>query len=138
MIVKCANCGKAFYVSSDGWGYKYGGKYTCSYKCMRIMERGTKMTDQEKKEVDEMIAQGKDKDEICAELGLSGQALGVYLAHKRRKAEPKSQPEPTPEAALDDALANAEKAVSGADDALKAEVVRLMGDMVQLLKRIIV
>ena len=138
MIVKCANCGKDIYITLHGWGYMYGGKYACTYKCMRALERGAKkMTDQEKKEVDEMIAQGKDKDEICAELGLSGQALGVYLAHKRRKTEPKPKPEPTPEAVLEDALANAEKAVSGADDALKAEVVRLMGDMVAILKRII-
>lgn len=132
--MKCAKCGKKFLKTALGWGYAYDGKYVCSYKCMRQMEKeDTSMTEQEKKEVDEMLAQGADKEQICTELGLSTQSVGVYLAHKRKKTEAQD----APEAVLETALEKAEKAVSGTNDAMKAELVRLMSDMVQLLKRII-
>ena len=36
MDVKCAYCGKKFTING-GWGYAYGGMYTCSYHCMRAM-----------------------------------------------------------------------------------------------------
>lgn len=129
--MKCAKCGKKFLKTALGWGYAYDGQYVCSYKCMRQMEKeDTNMTEQEKREVDEMLAQGADKEQICTELGLSTQSVGVYLAHKRKKAE-------APEAVLETALEKAEKAVSGTDDALKVELVRLMSDMVAILKRVI-
>lgn len=37
----CPACGKEFYVACepDEWGYAYGAKLTCSYHCMRDMER---------------------------------------------------------------------------------------------------
>lgn len=38
---KCPMCGKAFHFTcrDDEWGYAYDGRLTCSYHCMREMER---------------------------------------------------------------------------------------------------
>lgn len=40
----CAKCRKTFYLTcrEDMWGYAYDGKLTCSYSCMRAMERDDK------------------------------------------------------------------------------------------------
>lgn len=41
MYRSCPACGKRFAVTcrEDEWGYAYGAKLTCSYHCMRDMER---------------------------------------------------------------------------------------------------
>lgn len=39
--MKCASCGteKEINGSLESWGWTYAGKFCCSYKCMRAMER---------------------------------------------------------------------------------------------------
>lgn len=66
--MKCARCGKKFLKTSLGWGYAYGGKYACSYKCMREMEKeASKVTQDEKTRIDELAAQGLDSAQIAEE-----------------------------------------------------------------------
>lgn len=85
--MRCERCGKAFRVTSFGWGYRYGSAYLCSYRCMREMERGETVTKEEKARVDELAEKGMSRTQICEETGLSKQAVGVYLTRKQKKED---------------------------------------------------
>ena len=115
--MKCARCGKKFIMTSAGWGYMYGGKYACSYKCMREMEReDAGVTEEEKKRAEEMDAQGMDAGQISEELKVSRHAVAAYLGSRRRKLE---------------------AAKDAPDEDLKLMAIRLMDDMMEILKRIV-
>lgn len=122
--MKCAKCGKKFLKTSLGWGYAYGGKYACSYKCMREMEKeDTNVTEDEKKKATELSAQGVDNAQIAEELNVSRQAVGAYLGRKDRRA--KAELDIAPEEPKTDT------------DELAQMVIALMTDMVEILKRIV-
>lgn len=124
--MKCAKCGKKFITTSAGWGYMYDGKYACSYKCMRELEReDTGVTDEEKKKAEELNAQGIDNAQIAKELNVSRQAVGAYLGMKDRQARAKLEIAP-----------NAAKTAGEADE-LALMVIGLMSDMVEILNRIV-
>ena len=128
--MRCARCGKKFLKTSLGWGYAYGGKYACSYKCMREMEKeAAKVTQDEKTRIDELAAQGIENAQIAEQMNMSAQSVGAYLGHKRRR-------ETAPEAVMEDALEKMAMAAPEADD-LKRAVIRLMADMVEILKKIV-
>ena len=128
--MKCARCGKKFITTSAGWGYAYGGKYACSYRCMRALEKEDKgLTEEEKTKVEEMSAQGVGIDQICEEMKLSWHAVAAYLGMKRKKEGVK---------ALTEAIGEATQAAKEPEgDDLKQAVIRLMNDMIEILKRIV-
>lgn len=129
--MKCAKCGKKFLKTSLGWGYAYGGKYACSYKCMREMENeDTDVTEDEKRKAVELNALGVDNAQIAEELNVSRQAVGAYLGRKGRRAEAEI------EAAPDTVKAAPEEPKTDADE-LAQMVIALMTDMVEILKRIV-
>lgn len=125
--MKCAYCGKQFRVTSAGWGYAYGGMYTCSYKCMRAMEReDADMTDVQKQQVEQLMADGKSYEEISQALGASTKELKGYYGGRIRKVrnEARAQAAEEPQAA---------PAVS---EDVRAAVVALIQDMLDVLKRL--
>lgn len=129
--MKCAKCGKKFLKTSFGWGYAYDGKYACSYKCMRELEKeDTKVTEDEKRKAVELNALGVDNAQIAEELNVSRQAVGAYLGRKGRRAEAEI------EAAPDTVKAAPEEPKTDADE-LAQMVIALMTDMVEILKRIV-
>jgi len=91
----CAYCGKRFRVAG-GWGYAYGGLYTCSYKCMRKMKEEDSVTEEQKKIVDELEGTGLTAKEIAEKAGVNPQNVYDYKARKKAKAgerneEPREQ-----------------------------------------------
>jgi len=129
--MKCAKCGKKFLKTSLGWGYAYGGKYACSYKCMREMEKeDTNVTEDEKKKATELSAQGVDNAQIAEELNVSRQAVGAYLGRKGRR--PEAEIETVPET-----VKAAPEGPKTDTDELAQMVIALMTDMVEILKRIV-
>ena len=158
--MKCAKCGKEFEIGPQGWGYAYKRFYTCSYKCMREMEKeGSKvseclpakriMTDEDRAKIDEMAAQGFDNGAIAEALDLSKGQVGVYLGSKKRGAAQReaaqkkamtaqtAQEQPKAErVTMPQILADIGKEVPECDE-LTRMVVRLMADMVAILKRIV-
>ncbi len=147
--MRCARCGKEFHVGADGWGYDYDGKLTCSYSCMRAMEKEDgKMgenakriiTDEDRQKIDEMAAQGFDNSAIAEAMGLTRSAVGGYIGRKKREAAqfaaPRETPE-APEAAWSAVMKRLEKDEARDADELTLAVVTLMADMMELLKRIL-
>lgn len=142
MIVRCARCGKAFNVTEAGWGYGYDGLLTCTYRCMREMEKedgmsekNTKspLTDEERAKIDEMAGQGFDNGAIAAAIERPRAAVGAYLGRKKRREAPEAEPKAAPEAVT--AILRDAEARTG--DELELAVIRLMTDMVGIIKRIV-
>ena len=124
--MKCAYCGKQFRVTSAGWGYAYGGMYTCSYKCMRAMEReDAGMTDVQKQQVEQLMADGKSYEEISQALGASTKELKGYYGGRIRKVRNEAR-----------AQAADEMQAAPAGDDVRLVVVRLIQDMLDVLKRL--
>lgn len=87
---KCAVCGSRFFVTSAGWGYGVGGLLTCSYKCMRTLEREImeveQVTEEQKRKVDELKATGgMSGKEIAAQVGVSPWSVYDYEGKKRKE-----------------------------------------------------
>lgn len=127
--MKCAYCGKQFRITAAGWGYAYGGMYTCSYKCMRAMKReDAGMTDEQKQQVEQMMADGKSYEEISQALGASTKELKGYYGGRIRKLRNENQSEkPIPNPVPDQLPAG---------DDVRLAVVRLIQDMLDVLKRL--
>lgn len=134
--MKCERCGKKFTVTYAGWGYKVGGKYACSYSCMRAMEREeTGVNQEDKVKVDELDEQGVGKDQICEQTGLSRQQVGAYLGRKHKKEAPEVQ-EAVQEAAAETGKAIELAAGTRMDEGMRREVIRILGDVLGLLKKL--
>lgn len=127
--MKCAYCGKMFRITTAGWGYAYDGHYTCSYSCMRAMEReDAGMTDEQKTAVDAMMADGKSFDEICESLGTDRKNIRAYYGARRKKLRNENQAEkPIPNPVPDQLPAG---------DDVRLAVVRLIQDMLDVMKRL--
>lgn len=128
--MKCAYCGKEFRITTAGWGYAYDGHYTCSYSCMRAMQRedGMAVTDEQKMAVDAMMADGKSFDEICEALGTDRKNIRAYYGARRKKIRNESQAEkPVPDPVPDQLPVN---------DDVRLAVIYLIQDMLDVLKRL--
>lgn len=132
--MRCGRCGKKFTVTYAGWGYKVGGKYACSYSCMRAMERGMDVNQEERTKVDELDEQGVDKEQICEQTGLSKAQVGAYLGRKHKKA-PEVR-EAAVEAAEETGKAIELAAGTRMDEGMRREVIRILGDVLGLLKKL--
>lgn len=84
--MNCAWCGKAFTITSAGWGYAYAGRYTCSYRCMRKMEEEDSVTEEQKRIVDELEGKGLTAKAIAEQAGVNPQNVYDYQRKKRQEA----------------------------------------------------
>ena len=124
-MAHCAYCGKHFRITAAGWGYAYSGRYTCSYGCMRAMEReDADLTDEMKKQADQMMAEGKSFDEISQALGANPRELKGYYGGRIRKVRNGTKAAEEPQEA---------PAVS---EDVRAAVIALIRDMLEVLKRL--
>ena len=148
--MNCAQCGKEFHVGPAGWGYAYGGLYTCSYKCMREMEKENErkmsegkqarkiLTDEERAKIDELAAQGFTNAAIAEAMEISRSVVGGYLGGKNRGAAQTAVREQVAESVtMPQILSNIGGKEVPECDELTRMVVRLMADMVAILKRIV-
>ena len=130
--MKCAYCGKQFRITASGWGYAYSGMYTCSYKCMRAMEREdniSMMTDEQKKAVEQLRGEGLNATQIADRLQISAKAVGGYISGKMHgKQESASITLPVPQLEISN-----EQPVS---EDIRAAVVHLIQDMLDVLKKV--
>ena len=122
--MKCAYCGKHFRITASGWGYAYNELYTCSYKCMRAMEREDGMTEQQKHDTEKLLAEGYTTDDIANKLSISRSSIGGYISAKERKKKA--------EAAKAEEI-QSQPAVS---DDVRLAVVKLIQDMLDVLKKV--
>ncbi len=128
--MKCARCGKEFRVGPGGWGYAYGGLYTCSYSCMRAMEREdvkNMLPDDQKQQVDLLYAAGKPIKEIAEALGADFSSVRAYIAGQSEKNKAMKQKAKAEESAPE---------AAGVPDDVKALVVSLIQDMLDVLKKL--
>lgn len=130
--MKCAYCGKQFRITASGWGYAYGGMYTCSYSCMRAMEREdniSMMTDEQKKAVEQLRGEGLNATQIADRLQISAKAVGGYISGKMHgKQESASITLPVPQLQISN-----DPPVS---EDIRAAVVHLIQDMLDVLKKV--
>ena len=129
--MKCAYCGKMFRITAAGWGYAYDGLYTCSYSCMRAMQREDGMDEKQKEEVQRLMDEGMNAREIAEKLQINPKAVGGYVAGKMRGKT---------SAAVDFSVpAKPEMMINGGQPAgedVRMAVVRLIQDMLDVLKRL--
>ena len=131
--MKCAYCGKQFRITASGWGYAYSGMYTCSYKCMRAMERedGIRMlTDEQKKAVEQLRGEGLRATQIADRLQVSAKAVGGYISGKMHGKQDTAGSITLPVPQLE--ISN-EQPVS---KDVRAAVVHLIQDMLDVLKKV--
>ncbi len=130
MNTKCAYCGKTIRITAAGWGYAYGGLYTCSYGCMRAMEREANMTEEQKRAAEAMLAEGKTTAEIAEKLTISRSQVGGYISAKQRIRKAKANAEADP--------AEAEEIRSGqpVSDEVRTAVVKLIQDMLDVIRKL--
>ncbi len=131
--MKCAYCGKMFRITTAGWGYAYDGHYTCSYSCMRAMEKedGIRMlTDEQKKAVEQLRGEGLKASQIADRLQVSAKAVGGYISGKMHGKQETvgsiTLPVPQLEISKDQPVS----------DDVRLAVVRLIQDMLDVLKRL--
>ena len=90
------------------------------------------MNPEERVKVDERDGQGLGKDEIVEQTGLSRAQVGAYLGRKHRKEISGDAREAVRETGKAVEMA-AEKLQ---DDGLKRDVIRILGDVLELLKKL--
>lgn len=94
MVETCAKCGKRF-LTYGYWCYAYGGQLTCSYHCMRTMEREdisdtliemelkgmtyTRMTDAQRLDVEHMRKCGYSYAKIAEMTGINAETVRQYI-----------------------------------------------------------
>ena len=85
-------------MTGAGWGYAYAGQYVCSYHCMRQAKREDEenMTNEEKKRVDELLAEGKTKAETARIAGVNAQQVYDYTSREKKNGQ-KTKRIPAPE-----------------------------------------
>lgn len=137
MVNVCPNCKKEFWIGPLGWGYDYDGFYTCSYKCMKEMERKDAgrmrggLTEAQKAKIDELKAAGMSGEKIAQHLGVS--VHKVYHYYKTLRAVPEDTKE---KAEVEKLPEIPELPARAPDDPTKLLILGLIRDMLELVKLI--
>jgi len=145
--MKCAYCGKYFRVTNSGWGYAYGGLYTCSYHCMRAMREEDvtetmPMTQEKKERIDQLEEAGLGYEEIAKEIGMRTQQVVGYIGAKKRhgrKAEKQTEDAGVTEEKQEKKpeMPPRETRVEIRDlDGTADRVLRMMEDMLEVIRKI--
>ena len=133
MIQICPNCKKEFWIGPLGWGYDYNGYYTCSYKCMRDMEKRSTtqmrggLTDEQKAKVDELKAAGMSGEKISQHLGVSVHKIYGYYKTLKQPADTEEKIEVQKLPEIQEIKARLK------DDPTKQMILGLLRDMMKLL-----
>lgn len=146
MVHRCACCGKKFEVTHTGWGYAYGGRYTCTYNCMRQLEKEDegRMTQEQKDQVSRLLEEGVTAADIANRLGIKTQAVYDFKSRILKKAEQKGgkpeQKQEKPAPVMPEKKAEAPRPAEKKQEPVKrpepdGTLIGLICDMMELIKR---